>query len=69
MKPYSFTAKSPLLEEYVVKFWKTSKATGYKQQEEMSIYFASKGRHRDAEIVCMRKQNIKNIDIISCNYQ
>lgn len=59
-------------EEYVVKFWITN-SEGYQEQQKESVFLYSKGKHKEAESIIIKKYRKKpyntNIKIISVTYQ
>lgn len=63
-------SKPSKTEEYVVKFWITNDI-GFKEQREESVWFFSKGKHKQAEKEVKNKYRGqgKRVDIVSVTYQ
>lgn len=59
-----------LSEEYVVKFW-IKNEEGFTEQQQESVFFHSKGKHKQAEKDVLNKYRKlgKRITIISVTYQ
>ncbi len=58
-------------EEYVVKFWMRDPETGFAKQHQESVFYFSKGKHKQAEkeVKNRYRGKGKKIDIISVTYQ